>query len=123
MRVQSNQRTNKLISLVMLLQLSGHLLAQQSQLEIGATLKAQNEVKLRTAPPSQKYLFVIAEPGNEINKLQQGEKIKVQEIKEIAIPLGKDIWLKGMTEKGQTGWVYYGTKDQSTNFIRSPQEQ
>ncbi|MCX7172944.1 MAG: hypothetical protein NT159_03230 [Proteobacteria bacterium] len=93
------------------------ILLAQTALDIGATLKTQNAVKLRALPPSQKFLFLVTEPGDEIAKMKEGEKIKIQEVKEIAVPFGKDIWVKGKTEKGETGWVYYGEKDKPVNFL------
>jgi hypothetical protein len=110
------------ISMQLLLLASWQTLAQEVAIEPGITLKAQNAVKLRAAPPSQKFLFIVGEPGSEISSLKQGDEIKIQEVKEIAVPFGKDIWLKGKTEEGKTGWVYYGNKDQSTNFKNSPKE-
>lgn len=91
-------------------------------IEPGMTFKAQSELKLRASPPSQRFVFFVGEPGSEVRRLKHGERIEVQEVKEIAVPFGKDIWLKGKADNGQTGWVYYGDRDQSTNFKNSPKE-
>lgn len=94
----------------------GTLFAQPA-LNVGATLETQNAVKLRSSPPSQKFRFLVTEPGDEVAKVKEGEKIKIQAVKEIAVPFGKDIWVKGKTEKGETGWIYYGAKDKPVNFL------
>jgi hypothetical protein len=89
----------------------------QSPVKVGATLKTQNAVKLRASPPSQTFLFFVTKPGNELARIKEGETIQVQDVKEIAVPFGKDIWVKGKTAEGETGWVYYGEKDKPVNFL------
>lgn len=109
-------RRMRIVVLVFGIFWNGTLLAQPD-LDIGANLRTQNAVKLRASPPSQKFLFIVSEPGNEVAKINEGEKFKVHEVKEIAVPFGKDIWVKGTTEKGETGWAYYGEKEKSVNFL------
>ncbi len=88
----------------------------------GTILEAGNIIKFRDAPPSEKFLFFVGQPGNEIDQLKKGEKIKVQEVQEISVPFGKDIWVKAAKSNGATGWVYYGSENKPVNFINSAKE-
>lgn len=85
-------------------------------LEVGATIEAQNNVILRASPPAQNFLFFVSKPGGEIYKIREGEKFTVKAVKEISVPFGKDVWVKGETKGGEVGWAYYGGKDKPVNF-------
>ena len=89
----------------------------ESPVELGATIEAKNSVTLRSSPPTQKFLFLISKPGDKVSKIQEGEKFIVKDVKEVSVPFGKDVWVKGVTTRGDTGWVYYGEKDKPVNFI------
>lgn len=90
----------------------------ESPVNIGTTLEAKNDVILRSSPPHNKFLFIVEKPGPKIATLKDGHKFKVKDVKEIAIPFGKDIWVEGTTEEGKVGWVYFGEQDNAINFGR-----
>lgn len=93
----------------------GELYAQEPFPEKGTLVETRQSVKVRETPPSQKLLFITS-PGKEISNLKEREKIQVQEVKEINTPFGNDIWIKGKTDSGETGWVFYGGKNKPANF-------
>ena len=101
---------------------SGAIHAEEAAIKPGTTLKAGNSVKVRDAPPYEKFLVFIGKPGNEIQQLDSGETFQVKEVKQISVPFGKDIWIKGVTSKGTTGWAYYGNEEKTVNFVNPPKE-
>lgn len=96
--------------------LSGNAISDEPPIKEGAVLKAGNSVVVRESPPTEKFLFFVGRPGKEIQQLPTGQTFKVEEVKTISVPLGADIWVKGKTSSGKTGWIYYGDKEKSVNF-------
>jgi len=114
--------TGRLLFVFLALLFCGGANAEDVSVRAGDTLKAQTGVNVRATPPSKQFLFIVGEPGKEIQKLKPGESFTVQEVKQIAVPLGTDVWLKGTTASGTQGWVYYGDKDKSSNFAIKQKE-
>jgi hypothetical protein len=90
--------------------------AAQNVVESGATLKAEQQVKLRAFPPSQQFLFFVGSPGGEKGDVKRGDTVRVESVSRVKVPTGEDVWTKVKTENGATGWVYYGRDKDSTNF-------
>jgi hypothetical protein len=89
-------------------------------IERGTVLETSQPVKLRASPPEQKWIIFVKEPGEKIGRIEEGKKVEVEAIKEVKRPLSTDIWLKVVTkdnkETTESGWVYYGTDKEASNF-------
>ena len=83
-------------------------------------LVAKRDVILRDSPPSQRFLS-INKPGKHIDKILKGERLEVEETREIRTPLRTDLWilvkrLDHPIDGESVGWAYYGTINNSINF-------
>jgi hypothetical protein len=92
-------------------------LAQDRNIEKGTALEAKQEVKLRASPPKQNFLVFSTEPGKAIGSIKPGEKVKVEELQRVKVPLDEHLWVRVKTDTGSVGWAYFGSKDTSPNFI------
>ncbi len=86
----------------------------------GMELETSQSVKLRALPPEQKWIFFIEKPGEETGKIEKGEKVEVEAVKNVKRPLSEDVWLKVKTRETngmeKSGWVYYGSNKETSNF-------
>ena len=85
-------------------------------LAVGSTLVVTQDTKLRASPPKHKFLFFITEPGEENTVLKAGEKVRVDAVEQLKVPLGVHVWLKVRSDTGQSGWVFYGNDGNSNNL-------
>ena len=89
---------------------------QAVTLEKGTLLQVGQQIKLRASPPSQNLIF-IGEPGKETNDVKSGEQVRVESVSKVKVPFGEHTWVKVKTQKGDSGWAFYGTDDKSQNFL------
>jgi hypothetical protein len=56
-------------------------------------------------------------PGKEIASIKPGDKVEVEQVQRVKVPLDEHLWLKVKTATGSVGWAYFGDKKTSPNFV------
>ncbi len=91
-------------------------LSAQDAVKKGAVLESDKTVIVREKPPKQEALIFVGSPGRQTDLIQPGEKVTVEEVDRIKVPMDEHIWLKVKKDSGRSGWVYYGNQERSENF-------
>jgi len=82
----------------------------------GTVLQATTDIRLRDAPPEQKYGLFVDSPGRQVHTISAGEEVKVQAVDTVQVPFDRHTWVEVQTLKGDKGWAYFGSNGSSENF-------
>jgi len=78
---------------------------------------AKASLPLRTTPPQDSYVVI---KGQQVGMIQPGETVTIEATQEVKGLFRKDTWVKikrqGSTGNAQSGWVFFGTNGESSNF-------